>query len=89
MADDGVDVLGHDGTRYGVRWTPRLNGGCIVRAKDRDDVTMVLVVGIPPELEVAGKLPTMDAKTDQFLRADWDPPAWLVPRREFRQTVIV
>lgn len=82
--DDGVDVIGPDGRQYGVRWTPRPNGGCIVRAKDRADVTMILVVGIPPGLTIVGSLPTLDAKSDWFYRRDWDPPAWLVPGREFR-----
>ncbi len=81
--DDG-DVIGPDGTRYSVRWTPRETGGLVLRPKDRDHLVAVLVVGVPPGQRIIGAIETTAGKTDRFWRVDWDPPAWLVPRRELR-----
>lgn len=69
-----------------VRTSEHPNASLIVRDNDPDDRWYVLVVGVPPVMDVRGFIRGSEAKRDEWMR---DPggrrPSWFVPQSALKQ----
>lgn len=74
------DADGDVGARVQVRWTSRRNGCLLLHKEDSDDHAFFLVVGVLPELTVAGWIMARDGKNDRYWKEDTGRPAYFVPR---------
>lgn len=75
-----------------VRSTPKTTGrvSLIIRDNDPDDRVYVLVVGVPPTLDVVGWYIGADAKQPHYLSDPGEKrPAWFVPRAELHAVEVL
>lgn len=69
-----------------VRTTERPDGSLIVRDNDPEDRYYVLVVGVPPTMDVRGFIRGSEAKRDEFLRNPGGRRrSWFVPQSSLQQ----
>lgn len=69
-----------------VRTSENPNACLIVRDNDPDDRWYVLVIGIPPVMDVRGFIRGSDAKRDEWVRnPGGHRPSWFVPQSALKQ----
>lgn len=72
------DAHGDVGERVQVRWTPRQNGCLLLHKEDPADHAYFLVVGVLPDLRIAGWLMGRDGQHERYWRTDTGRPAYFI-----------
>jgi hypothetical protein len=81
-----ADVVAENGDHYQIRHTQRPNGRLIVRRRDKDGDTFVLITGEGDTFYIVGWIKGVDAKKDEWVK---DPngrnePVYFVPQQKLK-----